>query len=163
MGKIIGKRDCSAYWSDGWTHTDVDANAVLDEMSVLDEGFTPDDLVSLASDPSKQLHRCFTWDDTKAATQWRRQEARVLCCHLKVQYIESDKPKDAEPQRLEIRHYVKPEGKAGNYESISKVYTNIDKRELYINQFRDEIKALTRRFDMVRADFPELFDEIDAL
>ena len=105
MGKIIGKRDFSAYWSDGWTHTDVDANAVLDEMSVLDEGFTPDDLVSLASDPQKQLHRCFTWDDTKAATQWRRQEARFLCCHLKVQYIESDKPSDSEPKRLEVRHY----------------------------------------------------------
>ena len=163
MGKIIGKRDCSAYWSDGWMHPNVDANAVLDEMSVLDEGFTPDDLVRLASDPSKQLHKCFTWDDTKAAESWRRQEARVLCCHLKVQYVDDGKAKDTAPRKLEIRHYVKPEGRAGNYESITKVYTNIDKRQHYIEQFKTEIKAVTRRFSMVEQDFPELFEEITAL
>lgn len=163
MGKIIGKRDCSAYWSDGWTHPGADANKVLDEMSVLDEGFAPDDLVALAADPSKELYKCFTWDDTKAAANWRRKEARDLCCHLKIQYIESDAPKDEAPKQLEIRHYVKPEGRAGNYESVAKVYTNIDKRERYISLFKNEIKAVTKRFDMVRTDFPELFDEIDAL
>ncbi len=161
MGKVIGKRDCSAYWSDGWNHTNVDANAVLNEMSVLDEGFTAEDLVNLASDSSKELHKCFTWDDGKAAVLWRKQEARNLCCHLKIQYIESDKP-SSEPRKLEVRHYVKPDNKVG-YQSITKVVNNVDKRQEYIDKFTSELKSITLRYAMLSADFPELFSAINEL
>jgi hypothetical protein len=38
----------------------------------------PEDVVDFAKDPTTALHYCFTWDDTKAAKEYRLQQARQV-------------------------------------------------------------------------------------
>lgn len=160
MEKVVGDKECSAYWSKGFTHTDADANKVAKEMVVLDEGFTPQELVDLAEDPKKELHKCFTWDNIKAAGKWRKQEARDLCNHLRIEYV--TKERKEEPERLTIKYYVKPSNTA-KYESINTVINDEDKLDSYRQRMVSELKAVRTRYAILKADFKELFDMIDAL
>lgn len=43
---------------------------------------TPSAIVEDARSPKSPLHRCFQWDDSKAAEKWRLQQARLIVSHL---------------------------------------------------------------------------------
>lgn len=45
----------------------------------------PQEIVNYAqANPDSELHKCFTWDDTVAANNWRKQQARLIVNHLVV-------------------------------------------------------------------------------
>ena len=48
-----------------------------------DRGVTPGDLVDDAGDGSSPLHGLFTWDDERAAGQWRNAEARSVLRNIR--------------------------------------------------------------------------------
>jgi hypothetical protein len=47
---------------------------------------TPDNIVAKATPEDSPLHPHFTWDDTKAARNWRKQEARILVNAITVEF-----------------------------------------------------------------------------
>lgn len=55
-----------------------DSEARLIELAELNDGLTPDIVVDDASRPDSPLHRHFCWDDTKAAHEFRLEQARRL-------------------------------------------------------------------------------------
>lgn len=52
-----------------------DAQAIGEELASIDK-LTPESVVKKARSKRSAMHECFTWDDDKAAHQWRLQEAR---------------------------------------------------------------------------------------
>jgi hypothetical protein len=57
-----------------------------------------DQVIELARDEDSILHKHFTWDDTKAADAYRKQQARALIQRCKIRLVEN------EP--VEIRAFV---------------------------------------------------------
>lgn len=57
-----------------------DAQKVANEIG--DNNVTAEDIVEKARDEKSELHKCFEWDDTKAAENWRKHQARVLLSML---------------------------------------------------------------------------------
>ena len=55
-----------------------DAQTCYDEVQTLGESYTAEDVLELAKNEGTELHKCFTWDDTKAAELYRLMEARSL-------------------------------------------------------------------------------------
>jgi hypothetical protein len=56
----------------------------------------PEVVVEAARPVESPLHPLFEWDDSVAAEQWRREQARYICRHVTVQRIESnEKPRFA--------------------------------------------------------------------
>lgn len=51
-----------------------------------DQRLTPDIVVESARNPESPLHARFEWDDTKAADEHRRAQARMLIRSIKVEY-----------------------------------------------------------------------------
>ena len=49
-----------------------------------------DDVVDAARDEDSPLHRHFTWDDSKAADEHRKQQARALISRLKITVLNPD-------------------------------------------------------------------------
>lgn len=45
---------------------------------------TPESIVNTARDISNPLHECFEWEDSLAAENWRKQQARILINVIKV-------------------------------------------------------------------------------
>ena len=55
-----------------------DANKVYADLEQIEEK-TPQNIVDYAAEhPTSELYKCFTWDDTKAANEWRKYEARQV-------------------------------------------------------------------------------------
>ena len=73
-------------WKTGTEHLHkADPQKVAEEILSIGETFTPQEIVDKARDERTELHKCFTWDDTKAAEKWRKYEARQIVCHLVIQ------------------------------------------------------------------------------
>lgn len=67
-----------------------DAETVYREITSLGDKFSPEDIVEAAKDESSELHKCFEWDDEKAAQKWRLHTARMLVNQLVVRTETSD-------------------------------------------------------------------------
>ena len=77
-----------------------DAQRVCDELREIGDEITPEDIVQAAEDESTELHKCFEWDDTKAANKYRLYQARILTSQLVfVRETVDDKPLPA-PTRV---------------------------------------------------------------
>jgi hypothetical protein len=70
-------------WADG-SHLKAraDAQKVGVELEQLGDHREPDDILELAKNPELELHKLFTWDDTKAAHERRLDQARQVASHL---------------------------------------------------------------------------------
>lgn len=68
-------------------------------------------LVEFASDPSKEIHKCFTWDNDEAAHKYRLGEARKLIRSVRI-VVAEDQP--SRPLAVNVRvqdaqHYATPD------------------------------------------------------
>ena len=59
-----------------------DAQKVCEELREIGDEFTPQDIVDAAEDENTELHKCFEWDDTKAAKLYRIKQAVMLTSNL---------------------------------------------------------------------------------
>lgn len=59
-----------------------DAQKVCNELREIGEEFTPEEIVEAAEDETKELHKCFEWDNTKAANKYRLYQARILTSQI---------------------------------------------------------------------------------
>ena len=73
------------YWKDAFMHGNINAEGVFAELETISEK-TPANIVKKAKSQKSAMHKCFTWEEGKAAEQWRLQEARQMVNHLVVAY-----------------------------------------------------------------------------
>lgn len=69
-------------WSDGAV-LNADAQLVGQELEAI-EVKTPKAIVTKAKDSKTELHKCFEWDDSKAAEAYRIEQAGYLVRHLTI-------------------------------------------------------------------------------
>ena len=86
-----------------------DAQKVCNELREIGEEFTPEEIVEAAEDETKELHKCFEWDDQKAANSYRIQQARILTSQIifKVETVED------EPSPVPVRVFNKTDSSGG--------------------------------------------------
>ena len=66
-------------WKVGYPHSGLNPQPIGEELARIREaegGCPADRFVELANNPKSPFHYCLTWDDGKAATKCRLQEAR---------------------------------------------------------------------------------------
>ena len=74
-----------AEWRIPGVYGKTDAQKVCNELLDIGdeiEEIQPEDIVEAARDESKELHKCFEWDDNKAAEKYRLHQARQLTSFL---------------------------------------------------------------------------------
>ena len=67
-----------------WRFSDMykaDAEKVSKEIESI-QNATPKNILEFARSENTELHKCFEWDDTKAAEKYRLQQARQIVCNL---------------------------------------------------------------------------------
>lgn len=55
---------------------------LMEHMRLQGVEVTPHNLLQIATPPESPIHKHFTWDESKAADEWRKQEARHILNHL---------------------------------------------------------------------------------
>jgi len=116
----------------------------------------PKDVVAAASDPSNPLHGCFTWDDRKAAYDFRLWEARQLIRVSVTVPRQTQRP---------TRAYVsldQQRANGGGYRALAEVLEDDEAREQLLRQALRELKAIERKYRELKELAP-IFEQAEQL
>lgn len=117
------------------------------------ESKTPQNVVDYAAEhPESELHKCFTWDDTKAANEWRKYEARQV---MRLLVHQDDEKPDAPKFRVLQRG-------TEEYLPVKKIVQDKDEYSALLRRARLELKAFKERYKNI-VELEEIFDLIDKL
>lgn len=132
-----------------------DAEAVYSEITALGDSFSPEQIVEAAKDENSELHKCFTWDDTVAAENWRKHQARMLVAQLVVRTETGDN----EPVAVRV---ISSTGTRNEYKpTVKLIEVEQDYADLLARAIR-ELKAIQLKYKAVN-ELREIFEAIDEL
>ena len=125
-------------WEDMYTELHIDIQTQeLDKLYKKYGKLTPDMVVKEAKKKSSPLHQYFEWNDTEAALQWRKQQARVMIHHIKV---------IREERRTHVREYIRvPEERC--YKKTADVIEDPDDFEFVVHSLAGKIAGMQRELD----------------
>ena len=115
---------------------------VAEEIMSIGESASAEQIVEKAKDERTDLHKCFEWDDTKAAEMWRIHQARVLTSNLIVETLDTQ---ENEQPKAPVRFFVKTDSSIG-YKPIENVHRNVDEYQLLLNRAYSELRAFQRKY-----------------
>lgn len=118
----------------------VDAEKVAEEITGNGETVTAAQIVAKARDEDTELHKCFEWDDAKAAMGYRLVQARNLTHHLIIR--EEEPPTPEKPPVRFLVHVGPQEG----YKPIDVVFRQEDEYERLLQQAYAELEAFKRKY-----------------
>jgi len=146
-------------WKDG-SRFRANAEMVASELNGLTDK-TPGAVLQKAEDDQTELHKCFTWEDAKAAHLYRLEEARRVVRSV----IEINEAPDREPIEHRAFEYItiQPEEESEKprrvFVSTTEALSNKDTRKEVFGRFRSAIAELSSEMKVYRYLAEE---EIDA-
>lgn len=145
-------------WASGYgeaKYKGISAVKVYNEIVSIGDSATPEQIVEKARDESTELHKCFTWDDAKAATLWRKQEARNIR-HFLVIRNENDNTK---PELRALHFTTSGEG----YKTAELVFKNPDEYSALLKRAFAELHHFAERNRRFTDELGEILELIDQL
>lgn len=128
-----------------------DAQKVYSEIG--DMQTTPEDVLRKAEDPESELHKCFEWNDSKAAEKYRLVQAREIL--RSIVYVEVSR-EDA-PLRVfhttEVKHVYQP---------TTRFLVNHDEYQNLLKRAQSELAAFKQKYKTL-SELDRIFEEIDQL
>lgn len=127
----------------------------LDEIATSHEGILhPHDVVEFAKNPETALHSRFTWDDTKAAQEFRVWQARQVI-RLYVNVIHEDSP----PMRIFVS-LEEDRASGGGYRYVLDVLTDEQRRVQLVTQALKEFRFLRKKYESLK-ELAKIYEAID--
>ena len=121
-------------------------------MAVLGDNVKPAEIVEAAKDEESELHKCFEWDDTKAAHKYRLTQARTLVLNL---VITESKPTE-EPQQVRVMYTSKD----GGYKQTKFIVQDKDEYQHMLEKAKAELRAFKKKYAMLQ-ELQTIFELID--
>jgi hypothetical protein len=123
------------------------AHAALETIRSKNNGLTDDAIVTAAAPKNHALHKWFEWDDSEAAKEHRRNQARLLIRSLEVTYSESP---DIKTRVYEVEHKARPQDPERTvYTTTEEVLANPESRDRLIAEAIRAAMQFRRRFKML--------------
>ena len=128
-----------------------DAGKVYADLEKIAEK-TPQNIVNYAqSHPKSELYKCFTWDDTKAANEWRKQEARQV---VRLLVFEDDNTE--EPTKVRVLQKT-----ADAYKPVTQIVRNEEEYKELLKRAKAELSSFRERYKTL-VELEEVLEAIDA-
>lgn len=121
-------------------------------------GLTPENLVDASRPEDAPLHNEFEWNDSLAAEEYRRVQARLLISNLAI-VIEEQKQ---EPIRAFFSLQNGFRKNPGQYESTITIMSDDVKRENLLKKAKNELKAFRQKYQML-SELANVFEAINAV
>lgn len=115
-----------------------------------------DDVLQEARDENSILHKHFEWDDTEAASQYRRQQARALIARCKITMVETSP--------VEIRAFVSlPTDRetGGGYRLTSEVVSDEFMKAELLRDIRMTISRWTQKLHLMDSDLADAILDLE--
>ena len=140
-----------ATWRAGARYS-ADAQKCAEEiMEICDDigSASPRDILERARDETTELHKCFTWDDSKAAERFRIIEAGQL---VRLMVI---KEETVPTNRPEVRMFYKTDNESG-YKPTEYIVRQEDEYKTLLQRAQRELRAFKAKYSMLK-EFEEIF------
>lgn len=135
------------------------AETVYREITAIGETYTPADIVAKARDEKTELHKCFDWNDTSAASKYRLIQAQQIMVNLVVISEPAKDHPEAEP--LKFRAIVNTNERSGAYTTIKATVTNDDAYARLLAQAKHDAEVFKQRYKMLR-ELDSIMEAIDS-
>jgi len=116
-----------------------------------------EDVLREAQDENNPLHKHFEWDDSEAAEQYRRQQARSLIQKCKITLIDT--------QPIEIRAFVSlptDRDNGGGYRLTSEVMNDERMKAELLRDIQLTIARWTQKLHLLDQDLAEVILDLDS-
>lgn len=133
------------------------AETVYTEINSLGDSYTPEQVVELAKDKNTELHKCFEWNDKRAAHLYRIQTARKIIQSIVV--VDERKPKE---EQTHIRAIVSTNDRDRHYEPIRLTIKNEDSYEKLLKQALAELEMFKIKYKNL-SELEIIFEDIEAI
>lgn len=140
-----------------------DPESVYQEICEIGDEVTPEQIVEKAKDGDTELHKCFTWDNKKAAHLYRISQAQSIIRNISVTIDYRDD--DEEEKQVKVRAIVCTNEHKNTYETIRRCIENPDSFARLKATFMKDLVAFKERYERysrIKAEFSELFDAVDS-
>lgn len=128
-----------------------DAGKVYADLEKIKEK-TPQNIVDYAqSHPRSELYKCFTWDDTKAANEWRKYEARQV-----VRLLVFEDENTEEPTKVRVLQKT-----ADAYKPVTQIVRNEEEYKELLKRAKAELSSFRERYKTL-VELEEVLEAIDA-
>lgn len=130
----------------------------LQQIAAANDGMLrAEDVVAFARDPATHLHGRFTWNNSKAAEQWRLMQARQII-RVSITYLDNV----TEPVRAFVSLYSDRSTEGGGYRPSLNVLTTSDLREEMLADAFKDLQVLRHKYASLK-ELADVFAAIDAL
>ena len=155
--------ELKAMWRPGWEGIGrgTDAQKVANEIYSISESPTTDEIVEMASNPETESYKLFDWDDSVAGPKWRKEQARLICRTLIVNYVQPSEDEDKKvyiPVKLFHGNPVKNEG----FVAITTIVQNHDMYQQLLERAKAELVAFKKRYAILK-ELEAIFDLIERI
>ena len=121
-----------------------DAEKIGEELKTLGNEITTENIVEKAKDEKTELHKCFEWDDKKAAIIYRKDRAMYIIGHLII--IPETEDNEESPQIIRAYESVTKDDRRF-YAPIQKILNNEDWRKEVFAAIQKSIDELIRKLE----------------
>ena len=118
-----------------------DVEKVYNELCDIGDEFTPRDIVDAARDESKELHKCFEWNNEVAADKYRLWEARRLTSEI----VFKREVSEDEPTPAPVRVFNKTDS-TGWYKILERTFKVQSEYEALLQRALAELHAFKIKY-----------------
>jgi len=129
--------------------------AEIERIEQRDGYIKPEIFVNESRDPKSPTHACFMWDDTNAANEYRKQQARHIISRIRVIILAGPDNKDVTVQAKV--NVINADGVQG-YRSILAVMEDPDERSYLMKAALSVLQTFLARFEAFEALTPLMRD-----
>ena len=142
------RKEMSVVWS--YKLFKADAEKVYSDLENIADK-TPQNVVDYAAEhPESELHKCFTWDDVKAANEWRKFEARTVMRTL----VYKDDDNEETPQIRVLQKATE------SYQPVREIIRDQDEYTALLQRAKAELSAFKERYKTL-VELEEILELID--
>jgi len=129
-----------------------DAEKCYREIQSL-ESITPANIVDYARNEETELHKCFQWDDSIAAENWRKQQARIIVSSLVVTVEKTT----AGSQKYRL---IQHDDSTKEYKPVVFTVRNMDEYGRLLAQAKRELRSFKERYKSI-TELSEVIEQIE--
>lgn len=125
-----------------------DAQKVAEEIYALGEHPETAEILDMARDEKKEIHKLIEWDDTKAAEKYRLKQVGEVMHDLQIVEIGLNKEKKPVRIGVPLRMYHNLKGETG-YRPITLIVQDADLHEKLLMTAKSELQAFVVKYSIL--------------
>jgi len=125
-----------------------DAQKVAEEIYALGEHPETEEILDMARDEHKEMHKLIEWDDTKAAEKYRLKQVADVMHDLHIVEIGLNKEKKPDKVGVPLRMYHNLKGETG-YRPITLIVQDASLHEKLLMTAKSELQAFMVKYSIL--------------